>query len=102
MEISEAKILITGGGRGIGNFVATNLVGKAAKIFVIDQDLELLNQLPKLENLKAFQADITDPIIVERTIKEIFEVHGGINVCINNAGVIHSEPLVSSLRNASN
>ena len=34
---------------------------------------------------------------VEKTIKEIFEIHSGINVCINNAGIIHSEPLVNIL-----
>jgi 3-oxoacyl-[acyl-carrier protein] reductase len=30
-------------------------------------------------------------------IKEIFDLAGGINVCINNAGIIHSEPLINIL-----
>ena len=38
MKISEAKILITGGGRGIGNFIARGVLSKAARVILIDRD----------------------------------------------------------------
>ena len=97
MELFEASILITGGGRGIGNYIAMQLLGKVSKVIVIDQDLQLLKNLPESPNLVTYHADITAPDVVEETVKEIFEKHGGINVCINNAGIIHSEPLVNIL-----
>ncbi|MEO6731343.1 MAG: SDR family NAD(P)-dependent oxidoreductase [Ferruginibacter sp.] len=100
MEISQARILITGGGRGIGNFIANGLLEKAAKIIVVDHDEQLLNNLPLHENLKKYKCDITDPSAVECLINQIFETAGGINVCINNAGIIHSEPLVNILSRA--
>ncbi len=98
MRINEAKILVTGAGRGIGKFLALGLIEKAAKVFVIDNNKQLTDDLIKSHpSLVVFEGDITDASVVEKTILEIFEKHGGINVCINNAGIIHSEPLVNLL-----
>src|SRR5450755_777015 len=97
MNIAESKILITGAGRGIGRFIALGLLEKAAKIIVIDNNKQLINELPIRPSLIAFECDITDPVAVEKVVSEIFEKHDGINVCINNAGIIHSEPLVNLL-----
>jgi len=97
MQLSQSRILITGGGRGIGNFIANGLLEKAAKVIIIDQDEQLLKDIPENKNLLKYNCDITDAAAVEHLIREIFEQAGGINVCINNAGVIHSEPLVNLL-----
>lgn len=97
MEIAQSKILITGGARGIGNFIANGLLPKAVKVIIVDQDEQLLNDLPAQENLVKYVCDITDFAAVEAMVKKIFETEGGINVCINNAGIIHSEPLVNIL-----
>ena len=97
MKVNDAKILITGAGRGIGQFLAMGLIGKAAKIIVIDNNKQLIDALPAHPSLIAFECDVTDPVAVAGMIREIFEKHGGINVCINNAGIIHSEPLVNLL-----
>ena len=97
MELSKARVLITGGGRGIGNFIATDLLNRAEKVFVIDNDEQLLNSMPVCENLVKLYCDITDAALVQKTIADIFMQHGGINVCINNAGIIHSEPLINLL-----
>ena len=97
MEIDQSKILITGGGRGIGNFLANGLLQKAAKVIIIDRDEQLLNDLPLHHNLAKYHCDITDYAAVEDLVNRIFETEGGINVCINNAGIIHSEPLVNIL-----
>ena len=97
MDISNAKILITGAGRGIGQYLALGLAEKASKVIVIDNNKTLINDLPKHPSIIKFECDITDSAEVERIIREIFKLHGGINVCINNAGIIHSEPLVNLL-----
>lgn len=97
MELSNSKILITGGARGIGNFIATGLINKVAGVIIIDNDAELLSNLDVHVKLITYHCDITNALDVEKVITEIFEVHGGINICINNAGIIHSEPLVNFL-----
>jgi 3-oxoacyl-[acyl-carrier protein] reductase len=95
MNLSEARVLITGGGRGIGNFIATQLLDRVERVIVVDQDAKLLNGIPDSGKLIKFQTDITNALDVEKLVKEIFLNHGGLNVCINNAGIIHSEPLVN-------
>ncbi len=97
MELSHSNILITGGGRGIGNFIANGLLQKSARVIIVDQDEQLLGDLPLHKNLVKYHCDVTDFVAVEKMVKKIFEVDGGVNVCINNAGIIHSEPLVNIL-----
>lgn len=97
MDISQARVLITGGGRGIGNFIATGLLQKAARVIIVDNDQQLLDGLPRHDNLTKHYCDITDAEAVEQLVKQLFEKDGGFNVCINNAGIIHSEPLVNIL-----
>jgi 3-oxoacyl-[acyl-carrier protein] reductase len=96
MELLQAKILITGGGRGIGQYITEGLLPKTARVIVIDQDEELLNALPDRSNLSKFHCDLTDAVAVEKIISRVFD-EGGVNVCINNAGIIHSEPLINIL-----
>ncbi len=97
MELAHSKVLITGGAAGIGNFIANRLLQQSEMVIIIDRDQQLLNDLPSHEKLLKFHCDITDAKAVEKLIKNIFETEGGINVCINNAGIIHSEPLVNIL-----
>lgn len=100
MNISEAKILITGAAQGLGQFVALNFLDKAEKIFVLDNNQELIDHLPKHDKLICYYCDVTNPENVEEVIEDIFAKHGGVNVCINNAGIIHSEPLINTLSTA--
>jgi len=97
MDISTARVLITGAGRGIGQFIALQLLEKAASVVVIDRDESLLDKMESHPRLIKYTCDITNPVEVETLAKEIFEKHGGVNVCINNAGIIHSEPLINIL-----
>ena len=97
MDLFKAKVLITGGGRGIGNFIAMDLLDKVEKVIVIDNDNHLLSEIEDHARLVKLHCDITDPEMVLKVISEIFSNYNGINVCINNAGIIHSEPLINLL-----
>ena len=97
MELSGVNILITGGARGIGHFLATQLLERAAAVFIADNNAALLDQLPEHPRLVKYACDITKPAEIEKIVADIFQSHGGVNVCINNAGIIHSEVLVNFL-----
>lgn len=97
MLLQDAKILITGGGSGIGNYVATALLPKVKKVIVLDRDETLLNAIPGADNLVKLVCDVTDANQVANAVKTIFTDLGGVNVCLNNAGIIHSEPLFNLL-----
>lgn len=97
MKLSETNILVTGAGRGIGHFIASGLLEQAAGVFILDNDEALLDQVQKHPRLRKYLCNVTKPEEVSRVIGDIFTSHGGVNVCINNAGIIHSEVLINIL-----
>jgi 3-oxoacyl-[acyl-carrier protein] reductase len=97
MELSSVRVLITGAARGIGNYIANDLLPKVEKVIILDHNQELLDRIEGHPKLLKVTCDITDPAMVEKQIKDIFETKGGVNVCVNNAGIIHSEPLINIL-----
>ncbi|MGC5254555.1 hypothetical protein [Escherichia coli] len=52
MLIQDNIILITGGGRGIGNFLAMHLALVAKKVIVFDKSPELIDQLHDIPNIE--------------------------------------------------
>ncbi len=99
MKLNESRILITGGASGLGKTLAINLVDKALKVIVIDRNKELLAELSKdFPDIHCIEADLTNFDAVETVTDLIFKEYGKLNVLINNAGIIHSEPLVNILK----
>ena|ERR1035437_3068534 len=97
MNIAESTILITGGGKGIGNFLAISLSKTASKVIVIDNDKASLDAMDKSLGISTYCCDLTNHEEVNKTISEIFNDFANVNVLINNAGLIHSEPLFNML-----
>jgi len=97
MNISDASILITGGANGIGNYLACNLAPACKKVIVIDKEKKVVQTIGKNQNIHCYICDLTIPDEVEKTIAKIYSEHEGINVVVNNAGLIHSEPLLNFL-----
>src|SRR5262245_12265710 len=98
MNLSTANILITGGASGLGKAMAIGLVDKAANVIVVDRNDELLQMLQaEAPRIKCYKADLTNYDEVEGFVEQLFGEYGKINVLVNNAGIIHSEPLVNIL-----
>jgi len=97
MDVRLARILVTGGGRGIGKHLATELSKIASHVFVLDSSQDLLNKMAEFANISTHCCDITDPVQVHATIQSIILEGKQVDVCINNAGIIHSEPLINLL-----
>jgi 3-oxoacyl-[acyl-carrier protein] reductase len=99
MKIAGSRVLLTGGGSGIGRFLVEHLAAESAEVAVLELDPARCAELCELSGgrIKAWVCDVTDPSAVDATFKDI--VDGGFepDVLINNAGIIHSEPLVNML-----
>lgn len=93
MNLKEANVLVTGAGRGIGRFLLENLRPEVASVAGIDRNKELLADLGSA----GYEADLTDAVITSQVIQRIHKENPGMNVLINNAGFIHSEPLFNLL-----
>lgn len=95
MKIEGAMVLVTGGAQGLGFAIASHLSRLGAVVAVADRNAEALAELPG--HLERRQMDVTQPEEVKATVAEIMARHGRIDVLVNNAGVIFSEPFVNIL-----
>ncbi|SHN64819.1 SDR family NAD(P)-dependent oxidoreductase [Desulfovibrio litoralis] len=93
MKLEQAKILVTGGAQGLGYAIATHLQSCGAFVIIADCNAEALKNLPSTFELHAL--DVTSPEQAQRIAKHIVAEHGHIDVLVNNAGVIFSEPFVN-------
>jgi len=99
MKIAEAKILITGGASGLGRALAIHLADKAAAVLVVDRNKEQLDQLTaEYPAIRSYHADLTNYDEVQKFVADVFDEYGKLNVLVNNAGIIHSEPLINILK----
>lgn len=101
MKIASLRIIITGAGSGFGKEMALQLSKQGARIAAIDINphaLETLkNECPEIET---WVCNVADNVQVEKIVDEIFVVFGGLEVLINNAGIMKNAPLVNILNRA--
>lgn len=102
MKIAGSRVLVTGGGSGIGRYLAERLVSESAEVCVLEVDEARCSELSDSSDgrIKAWACDVTDPAAVNAAIQAIFDSGFEPNILINNAGIIHSEPLVNMLSRA--
>ena len=98
MEIEGAVTLVTGGAKGLGLAIAAYLKELGALVVVADLDAEAVANLPK--NIEGCVLDVTRPNDAIAMVKGLVERHGRIDVLVNNAGVIFSEPMVNIMNPA--
>jgi 3-oxoacyl-[acyl-carrier protein] reductase len=96
MKLQGKKILVTGGASGLGRAMVDTFLGQGGIVIVVDQNSDALDDLARRAPvLKCYRADLSDPIQAENVLQQVHDDNGSMQALINNAGVIHSEPLVS-------
>jgi len=84
-SIKNKIIIITGGGRGIGKFLATGMGKEGAIVYCIDKEFEKKDT--KIKTVFQEKCDITNAKKFQNICKKIFLRHKKIDVLINNAGI---------------
>ena len=99
MKIAGSRVLVTGGGSGIGRFLAERLDTESAEVCVLEIDAARCAELHEAfgGRIKTWACDVTDPAAVDAALQSLFDAGFEPDVLINNAGIIHSEPLVNML-----
>jgi 3-oxoacyl-[acyl-carrier protein] reductase len=99
MKIADSRVLVTGGGSGIGRSLVERLENESAEVCVLEVDAARCAELHEASGgrIKTWQCDVTDPSAVDASLQAIFDTGFEPEVLINNAGIIHSEPLVNML-----
>lgn len=90
MKQSTQKVLITGGGSGIGLALAQKFIEQEYTVIITGRSLSKLKKA-KQENPKInfYQSDVTNDTAVRILVDDIQEKFDGIDILINNAGVMN-------------
>ena len=98
--LSGKRVIVTGGGSGIGRAVSERFGAEGAEVAVFDLNEEAAQETVKLiqgagGKGQAFKADITDRAQVDKAVAE-FEAGGPIDALVNNAGWDLIKPFLDS------
>lgn len=92
MELQDLKIIVTGGGGGMGAHFALRLAEAGATVAVGDVDEEGLAKLP--DSIHRRRLDVSSDTDCDAFVAWAHETMGGLNGLINNAGIIRDGLLV--------
>jgi 3-oxoacyl-[acyl-carrier protein] reductase len=92
LQIDGRVVLVTGGAAGLGLAIASHLKRMGAVVIAADRDAVALESLPT--GIESACFDATDSEAAIAGVASIWARHGRIDILINNAGVIHSEPMI--------
>ncbi len=96
MNISDLKIIVTGGARGMGAHFAKRLHELGASVSAGDVDEAGLAELP--EGIHRRRLDVSDDADIASFVAWAAEAMGGVNALVNNAGIIRDALLVRKNR----
>ena len=87
MEIAGKKVVITGGGRGMGRKFAEDLKQLGAQPYVLDVLEENLAELHEQSGIPGSVVDVTSEADVEAFFEKYAAENGAPDVLVNNAGI---------------
>src|SRR5215203_2534093 len=96
-RLDDKTTLITGGGRGLGRYIAEALSDAGANVVLCSRKLEALEEVKaEIEGrggkALALACDVTEPEEVENVVSETEERFGAIDILLNNSGATWGAP----------
>lgn len=90
MELENSTVLITGGTSGIGLEFVKQLTQQNAAIIITGRDAAKLDLAKKqFPRVHTFRSDVSDPKAIEQLYRQVTAQFPGLNIIINNAGIMH-------------
>ena len=96
MDAAGQRILVTGGGSGIGRAVAVAMAQAGARVLITGRRLAALEETVALAGvtsgeLELLPGDVQDAVAVRGAVDQIAERFGGIDGVVNAAGIVRIE-----------
>ncbi|GGO34386.1 ketoacyl reductase [Deinococcus humi] len=96
-DLTGKSVLITGGSRGLGLVLAAEFLKRGARVMLMARDAAELeraaDQLAAGGRVHTVTGDVTREEDLHRALAEVQRVFGGLDVLVNNAGLIQGGPL---------
>ena len=87
MDVSNARVLVTGGSRGIGRETARQLMAHGARVAICGRDRAVLDEAASELGCLGIQADVSREPDAQRLVDETVKGLGGYDVLLNNAAI---------------
>ena len=88
MDLAEAKVIITGGAKGLGAATAQHMAGQGAKVTIFDMDKTAGALVAAShDNIRCLAVDVTDEAPAANAVTAAAEGMGGITAVVNCAGI---------------
>ena len=96
MQLSDAKVLVTGGSTGIGYEIAKALIARGSRVAISGRDGARLREAATTLGATAIQGDVSIEADAVRMVSRTIEAFGDYNVLVNNAGIGIFAPLLET------
>ena len=94
MDLTGNTVLVTGGGSGIGRGLAETLHWAGNRVVVAGRRRDALRAVAETNaGIEWHHMDLAEPASIAGLAAELTGSHPGLNVLVNNAGVMHTEDL---------
>lgn len=96
MQLSECKVVVTGGGSGMGRAFAVELAKAGARVVIADLDEAKMAETVALggERVTAVKCNVAEEAEVVALMESAHAAMGGLNALVNNAGIFRDGMLV--------
>lgn len=98
MQLSDVRVLVTGGASGMGRTFVEQFAAHGAKVHTCDVNAEGLAEIAAATGCSTTVADVSDEESVEKLFDEAEAAMGSVNVLINNAGILRDGLLLKKDR----
>lgn len=102
-SVKGQVVLITGGAMGIGRLLSLRFAALGAVVLVWDLNAELgqrvvaeIAQIDGAQKAHFYRMDVTDRESVYAVGRDIVDKFGGVDILINNAGIVDGAPILSA------
>lgn len=92
-DMNGSRVIVTGGGQGMGRAHCLELTRRGARVAVLDRDTDALRETLSLlpgDTALGLECDVADRPAVEQGVEQVAAQFGGVDAVISNAGTIHT------------